>query len=190
MIAVPDVAEADVTNDRKKAHYLLIVPVRAESPVRSSRQRKQAKRSWRNPSRRGDLNDFKLEDLPWPAFPACFWYCRRSCFCRCSRCRRETQDPNARRDGADARRHRAGHHGLLAGGSGSVSSGGLTHAVRQDRPQGEATTFARHGYVFVAGYRGRFKSKGHHAIDLSQRRRQDPHDGHDTLRWISGVAVV
>ena len=33
MIAVPDVAKADVTNDRKKAHYLLIVTEPPKTPV-------------------------------------------------------------------------------------------------------------------------------------------------------------
>lgn len=33
MIAVSDVAKADVTNDRKKAHYLLIVPAPPKPPV-------------------------------------------------------------------------------------------------------------------------------------------------------------
>jgi uncharacterized iron-regulated protein len=33
MIAVPDVAKADVTNERKKAHYLLIVPAPPKPPT-------------------------------------------------------------------------------------------------------------------------------------------------------------
>jgi uncharacterized iron-regulated protein len=33
MIAVPDVTKADVTNDRQKAHYLLIVPAPQKSPA-------------------------------------------------------------------------------------------------------------------------------------------------------------
>ncbi len=33
MIAVPDVAKADVTNDRRKAHYLLIVPAMPKTPI-------------------------------------------------------------------------------------------------------------------------------------------------------------
>jgi predicted acyl esterase len=51
----------------------------------------------------------------------------------------------------------------------------------------EATKFVRHGYAFVAqDIRGRFKSKGHHAIIFHNDGWETPHDGHDTLRWISG----
>ncbi len=45
MIAVPDVAKADVTNDSKKAHYLLIVtappkpPAPAKSPVKAGEKK-------------------------------------------------------------------------------------------------------------------------------------------------------
>jgi predicted acyl esterase len=53
--------------------------------------------------------------------------------------------------------------------------------------RGEGTKFVRHGYAFVAqDLRGRFKSKGHHAIIFHNDGWQDPHDGHDTLRWITG----
>jgi predicted acyl esterase len=52
--------------------------------------------------------------------------------------------------------------------------------------QGEADKFVRHGYAFVTqDLRGRFKSKGHHAIIFHNDGWQEPHDGHDTLRWIS-----
>src|ERR1700730_201467 len=48
--------------------------------------------------------------------------------------------------------------------------------------KGEATGFVRHGYAFVAqDLRGRFKSRGHHAIIFHNDGWQDPHDGHDTL---------
>lgn len=52
--------------------------------------------------------------------------------------------------------------------------------------RGDATRFVRNGYAFVAqDLRGRFKSKGHHAIIFHNDGWQTPHDGHDTLRWIS-----
>jgi uncharacterized iron-regulated protein len=40
MIAVPDVAQADVTNDRKSAHYLLVVPTppKAPAPAKSAEE--------------------------------------------------------------------------------------------------------------------------------------------------------
>jgi len=45
MIAVPDVAKADVTNDRKRAHYLLIVtapqkpPAPAKPPMKAAEKK-------------------------------------------------------------------------------------------------------------------------------------------------------
>jgi predicted acyl esterase len=57
----------------------------------------------------------------------------------------------------------------------------------KDGLKGEAARFARHGYAFVAqDLRGRFKSEGHHAVIFHNDGWQDPRDGHDTLRWISG----
>jgi uncharacterized protein len=56
----------------------------------------------------------------------------------------------------------------------------------KDGVQSEATKFARHGYAYVAqDLRGRFKSKGHHAIIFHNDGWEEPHDGHDTLRWIA-----
>jgi hypothetical protein len=51
----------------------------------------------------------------------------------------------------------------------------------------EGNNFVRRGYAFVAqDLRGRFKSKGHHAIIFHNDGWQNPHDGHDTLQWIAG----
>jgi predicted acyl esterase len=56
----------------------------------------------------------------------------------------------------------------------------------KDGLRGEAEKFTRQGYAFVAqDLRGRFKSKGHHAIIFHNDGWQNPHDGHDTLSWIS-----
>jgi putative CocE/NonD family hydrolase len=56
----------------------------------------------------------------------------------------------------------------------------------RDTLRGEATKFNRNGYAFVAqDLRGRFKSQGHHAIIFHNDGWQKPHDGHDTLQWIS-----
>jgi predicted acyl esterase len=56
----------------------------------------------------------------------------------------------------------------------------------KDGLKGEAERFCRHGYAFVAqDLRGRFKSKGHHAIIFHNDGWKTPHDGHDTLEWIS-----
>jgi predicted acyl esterase len=56
----------------------------------------------------------------------------------------------------------------------------------KDGLKGEAAKFVRQGYAFVAqDLRGRFKSKGHHAIIFHNDGWQEPHDGHDTLQWIS-----
>src|ERR1700693_970285 len=53
--------------------------------------------------------------------------------------------------------------------------------------KGEATRFVHHGYAFVTqDLRGRFKSEGQDAIIFHNDGWQKPHDGHDTLRWISG----
>jgi predicted acyl esterase len=49
----------------------------------------------------------------------------------------------------------------------------------------EASRFVKSGYAYVAqDLRGRFKSKGHHAIIFHNDGWQEPHDGHDTLKWI------
>jgi predicted acyl esterase len=56
----------------------------------------------------------------------------------------------------------------------------------KDGLKGEAAKFVRQGYAFVGqDLRGRFKSKGHHAIIFHNDGWQEPHDGHDTLKWIS-----
>jgi predicted acyl esterase len=57
----------------------------------------------------------------------------------------------------------------------------------KDGLKGDAGKFVRRGYAFVAqDIRGRFKSKGHHAIIFHNDGWENPHDGHDTLRWITG----
>lgn len=57
----------------------------------------------------------------------------------------------------------------------------------KDGLKGEAERFCRNGYAFVAqDLRGRFKSKGHHAIVFHNDGWKAPHDGHDTLEWIAG----
>jgi predicted acyl esterase len=55
--------------------------------------------------------------------------------------------------------------------------------------KGEAQRFCRNGYAFVAqDLRGRFKSKGHHAVIFHNDGWNSPHDGHDTLEWIARQA--
>lgn len=56
----------------------------------------------------------------------------------------------------------------------------------KDGQKSEAERFSRNGYVYVAqDLRGRFKSKGHHAVIFHNDGWSTPHDGHDTLTWIS-----
>lgn len=56
----------------------------------------------------------------------------------------------------------------------------------KDGLKGEARRFCRNGYAFVAqDLRGRFKSKGHHAVIFHNDGWSTPHDGHDTLAWIA-----
>jgi predicted acyl esterase len=56
----------------------------------------------------------------------------------------------------------------------------------KDGLKGEAQRFCKNGYAFVAqDLRGRFKSKGHHAIIFHNDGWNTPHDGHDTLEWIA-----
>jgi uncharacterized protein len=55
----------------------------------------------------------------------------------------------------------------------------------KDGMKGEAERFCRNGYAYVAqDLRGRFKSRGHHAIIFHNDGWSTPHDGHDTLEWI------
>ena len=55
----------------------------------------------------------------------------------------------------------------------------------KDGLKGEAQRFCKRGYAFVAqDLRGRFKSKGHHAIIFHNDGWNTPHDGRDTLEWI------
>lgn len=55
----------------------------------------------------------------------------------------------------------------------------------KDGLKDEAAKFVGQGYAYVSqDLRGRFKSKGHHAIIFHNDGWQDPHDGHDTMRWI------
>src|SRR5690348_6890622 len=55
----------------------------------------------------------------------------------------------------------------------------------KDGLKGEAQRFCKYGYAFVAqDLRGRFKSKGRHAIIFHNDGWNTPHDGHDTLEWI------
>jgi uncharacterized iron-regulated protein len=53
MIAVPDVAKADVTNDRKKAHYLLIVPAPPKPPAPAKPPEKTGKKKPAQPKPKG-----------------------------------------------------------------------------------------------------------------------------------------
>src|SRR5438093_3455253 len=56
----------------------------------------------------------------------------------------------------------------------------------KDGLKGEAAKFNRQGYAFVAqDLRGRFKSKGHHAIIFHNEGWTKPRDGEDTLKWIA-----
>lgn len=56
----------------------------------------------------------------------------------------------------------------------------------KDGLKGEAQRFCRNGYAFVAqDLRGRFKSKGHHAVIFHNDGWNTPHDGHDTIDWIA-----
>lgn len=55
----------------------------------------------------------------------------------------------------------------------------------KDGLKGEAARFVGQGYAYVSqDLRGRFRSKGHHAIIFHNDGWQEPHDGHDTLNWI------
>src|SRR5262245_31987142 len=59
----------------------------------------------------------------------------------------------------------------------------------KDGLKGEAQRFCRSGYAFVAqDLRGRFKSRGHHAVIFHNDGWNSPHDGHDTLEWIAQQA--
>ena len=59
----------------------------------------------------------------------------------------------------------------------------------KDGLKGDAAKFCRNGYAFVAqDLRGRFKSKGHHAIIFHNDGWNQPHDGQDTLKWIAEQA--
>jgi predicted acyl esterase len=56
----------------------------------------------------------------------------------------------------------------------------------KDGLSNEAKRFCRSGYAFIAqDLRGRFKSKGHHAVIFHNDGWNTPHDGHDTLAWIA-----
>lgn len=56
----------------------------------------------------------------------------------------------------------------------------------KDGLKAEAQRFCRSGYAFVAqDLRGRFKSKGHHAVIFHNDGWNTPHDGHDTLKWVA-----
>jgi predicted acyl esterase len=56
----------------------------------------------------------------------------------------------------------------------------------KDGLTGDAGKFTHNGYAFVAqDLRGRFKSKGHHAIIFHNDGWEKPRDGHDTMAWIS-----
>jgi hypothetical protein len=56
----------------------------------------------------------------------------------------------------------------------------------KDGLKGEAQRFCKNGYAFVAqDLRGRFKSRGHHAVIFHNDGWNSPHDGHDTLEWIA-----
>jgi predicted acyl esterase len=59
----------------------------------------------------------------------------------------------------------------------------------KDGLKGEAAKFCANGYAFVAqDFRGRFKSKGHHAIIFHNDGWTQPRDGQDTLKWIAAQA--
>jgi predicted acyl esterase len=56
----------------------------------------------------------------------------------------------------------------------------------KDHLKGDAARFNRQGYAFVAqDLRGRFKSKGHHAIIFGNDGWGKRRDGQDTLKWIA-----
>jgi predicted acyl esterase len=56
----------------------------------------------------------------------------------------------------------------------------------KDSLKADAARFSANGYAFVAqDLRGRFKSKGHHAIIFHNDGWAQPHDGQDTLKWIA-----
>src|SRR5581483_2952399 len=56
----------------------------------------------------------------------------------------------------------------------------------KDSSNGAAREFCKHGYaVVVQDLRGRFKSKGHHAIIFHNDGWCKRHDGHDTINWIA-----
>lgn len=56
----------------------------------------------------------------------------------------------------------------------------------KDGQKAEAERFCAHGYAYVAqDLRGRFKSKGTDAIIFHNDGWNTPHDGHDTIAWIS-----
>jgi predicted acyl esterase len=51
---------------------------------------------------------------------------------------------------------------------------------------GAAQGFCKHGYaVVIQDLRGRFKSKGHHAIIFHNDGWSKRHDGHDAIKWIA-----
>jgi len=50
----------------------------------------------------------------------------------------------------------------------------------------DAEKFCKRGYAYVAqDFRGRFKSKGHHAIIFHNEGWTKPRDGQDTLKWVA-----
>jgi uncharacterized iron-regulated protein len=53
MIAVPDVAKADVTNDRKRAHYLLIVTAPPKTPAPAKQPEKAGEKKLSEPKPKG-----------------------------------------------------------------------------------------------------------------------------------------
>jgi uncharacterized iron-regulated protein len=53
MIAVPDVAKADVTNDRKRAHYLLIVTAPPKTPAPAKPPEKAGEKKLAEPKPKG-----------------------------------------------------------------------------------------------------------------------------------------
>lgn len=56
----------------------------------------------------------------------------------------------------------------------------------KDGMKNEAQRFCRNGYAYVAqDLRGRFKSRGNHAIIFHNDGWNNPHDGHDMLAWIA-----
>lgn len=56
----------------------------------------------------------------------------------------------------------------------------------KDGQKSEALKFCRNGYAYVAqDLRGRFQSKGHHAVIFRNDSWNLPHDGQDALAWIA-----